>query len=111
MGNCPEPMQSIQNAQIENMLDLDYGEGWITFSWLDENGICRSLKIDADGHCSREMPIRSGTGVRITSVAYDRVRLQFSNDLAARLELDDQVEFVGRVSEDAYADLVRLSKH
>ena len=103
-------MKSIQIAQIENMLDLRYGEGWLTFSWLDENDIRRSLTIDADGHCSREMPIRSGIGVWVTSVAHDRVRLQFSNDLAARLELEDEVEFVGQIPEDAYADLLRLSE-
>jgi hypothetical protein len=104
-------MQFITNAQIESTLDLGHGEGWITFSWLDAAGINRSLTIDADGHCSREMPIRSGIGVSIASVLHDRVHLRFTDALAARLELDPEVEFTGAISENAYAGLSQLAEY
>ena len=104
-------MRSIANAQIESTLDMDHGEGWITFSWLDANGIDRSLTIDADGHCSREMPIRSGTGVSIVSVHRDHVRLRFTDDLASKLELDHEIGFAGIVQEKTYVDLLRLAEY
>lgn len=104
-------MQSISNAQIGSILDFDHGEGWITFSWVDANGIDRSLKIDIDGHCSREMPIRSGSGVAITQVRYNRVQLRFTHELAAKLELDEEIEFEGTLPADAYADLLQLADY
>jgi len=104
-------MRSIANAQIESILDFDHGEGWITFSWLDDNGTDRSLTIDAEGHCSREMPIRSGTGVSIVSVHRDKVRLRFTDDLASKLELDHEIEFAGNVSENTHADLLQMTDY
>lgn len=103
-------MRSIANAHIGSILNLDHGEGWITFSWLDTDGIDRSLMIHADGHCSREMPIRSGTGVSIVSVHRDHVRLRFTDELACKLQLDHELEFVGTIPENTYADLLRLAE-
>lgn len=104
-------MQAIPNTQIGSTLDFDHGEGWVTFSWLDADGINRSLTIDVEGHCSSEMPIRSGAGVTIASVLRDRVRLRFTPELAARLELNDEVEFEGNVAEDTHADLLQLAEY
>jgi hypothetical protein len=104
-------MRPITNAQISSILDLDHGEGWITFSWSDASGIDRSLTIDADGHCSREMPIRSGTGVSIVSVRRDHVRLRFTDELASKLELDHEIEFEGTVSENTYKELLCLAEY
>lgn len=104
-------MQFIPDAQIESMLDFDYGEGWLTFSWLDENRIHGALAIDIDGHCHREMPIRSGMGVEIVAVHRDRVHLRFADQLAAKLELDQEIEFAGDISEDACADLRRMAHY
>lgn len=103
-------MKTIANAQIGSTFDFDHGEGWVTFSWFDNDGIRRSLSIDADGHCSREMPVRSGTGVTIVSVHRDRVGLRFTAQLAASLELDHEVEFQGALSEETSADLLRLAE-
>lgn len=104
-------MRSIRSAQIASILDLDHGEGWITISLLDVHGIGRSLTIDADGHCRREMPIRSGTGVSIVSVHCDHVQLRFTDELASKLELDREIEFQGIVPENAYANLLRLAEY
>ena len=104
-------MQVIPNARIESILDFQYGEGWATFSWTDDNRIDRSLKIDMDGHCSREMPVRSGTGVTILAVQNDRIRLRFTDELAVKLELDQVVEFLGVISEESYNDLRRLGEY
>lgn len=104
-------MLFIPNVQIRSILDFEHGEGWTTFSWLDASGIECSLTIDVDGHCSREMPIRSGTGVTIVSVLRDRVRLRFSDELAARLQMHDEVEFEGPMTETTYADLLRLADY
>jgi len=104
-------MQVIPNTQIGSTFDFDHGEGSVTFSWLDVDGIDRSLTVDIDGHCNREMPIRSGTGVSIASVLPDRVRLRFTPELATRLELKDEVEFEGNISEETYEHLLELAEY
>ena len=103
-------MQSITIAHIDNNLDLDHGEGSVTFSWLDAHGIRRSLTMDVEGHCSREMPIRSGTGASIASVLHNRVLLCFTEELAAKLELDRELALEGAVSEAVSRDLRRLAE-
>ncbi len=102
-------MQLISDARVETLLDLDYGEGWITFSWLDNSGIDRSLTIDAEGFCHREMPIRSGHGVSIVNLAPERICLRFTDTLASRLELGQEIEFAGRFADNVLADLRRLA--
>jgi hypothetical protein len=103
-------MQHIAVTSVDSALDFDYGEGSVTFAWIDQAGIRRRLTIDIDGHCSREMPIRSGSGVEIGAICRDRVRLRFTPDLAAKLELDTEIELVGDISERVCADLQRLTK-
>ena len=103
-------MQVIANTEIDSSLDFDYGEGWVAFSWLDGDGIRRSLTINADGHCSREMPIRSGVGVEIPEVTGDRVRLSFTNKLASRLELSEDIVFMGCHSALQNQPLIGASK-
>ncbi len=104
-------MDRINLYSVVSQLDFDYGEGCITFSWRDVDGICRSLTIDADGHCSREMPIRSGSNPEIVSVTKDHVQLRFRPELAATLELPPEVRFLGEFPDDVLADLRHLKEH
>ncbi len=74
-------MQRIELSSVGSVLDFDHGEGWVTFSWVDTTGLDRKLKIDIDGHCSREMPIRSGSGFGIVDIHDDSIRLCFHLNL------------------------------
>lgn len=103
-------MQRISISSVSSVLDFDYGEGWVTIAWVDPIGLEASLTIDLDGHCSREMPIRSGSHARIVEIAQDRIRMHFPPSLAEKLELDPDVEFCGRLSPGVYADLCRLAE-
>lgn len=102
-------MLFIRATRIASTLDFDYGEGCITFAWLDDDRIERTLTIGIDGYCCREMPIRSGNGVEIVDVQIDRVRLRLTERLAANLELDEDVEFAGDIPENVHADLRQLA--
>ena len=92
------------------MFDFDHGEGWVTFSWVDSFGLDRVLTIDIDGHCSREMPVRSGTGLGIVDIQDDGVRLSFTPELASKLQLETKVEFAGQIPDDVSSDLRRLAE-
>ncbi len=50
------------NVGVPDDIALDYGEGCLSFRWVDPIYGWEGLTIDLDGHCSREMPIRSGKG-------------------------------------------------
>lgn len=84
-------MQSIKLTSTDSWFDFRHGEGSVGFDWEDSAGIKRSLSIDIDGWCSRKMPIRSGFRLEIVEVAENRVRLRFRPELAAKLELDTNV--------------------
>ncbi len=103
-------MQRIELSSVGSVLDFDHGEGWVTFSWVDTTGLDRKLKIDIDGHCSREMPIRSGSGFGIVDIHDDSIRLCFSPELASKLELEPEVEFTGQMPDDVASDLRRLAE-
>jgi hypothetical protein len=92
------------------MLDLDYGEGMITFTWQDPDQIQRSLTIDVEGFCFREMPISSGHGVTFAAIQPERLRLRFTDELANKLELDQEIEFSGPIPENVLLDLCGLSE-
>lgn len=93
------------------MLDLDYGEGWVKIGWTSPSGVDALLQIDADGFCSREMPIRSGHGPpQIAEVRKDGIHLRFSSELAKKLELDVDVDFLCDLSEKVYDDLCKLKE-
>ena len=102
-------MNRINVTSFKTNCDFDYGEGWITFCWTTESGIDASLTIDLDGHCSREMPIRSGAGAAIVSVSPDSVALSFTPELAGKLELDTEIEMHGEMSNVVRDDLIRLA--
>ena len=40
----------------------------------------------------------------------DHVRLRFTDELACKLQLDHELEFVGSIPENIYADLLRLAE-
>ena len=109
--NRRSPLLSITNTEFCSLIDFEHGEGWVTFSWSDASGMARSLTIDIDGHCRCEMPVRSGNGVEIAAVLPDRLRLRLPDQLAAQLELDRDIEFVGRIPVNAYTDLQRLAEY
>ena len=100
-------MQSLiaTKVTIPDQTDLDYGEGWLEFEWLDSRFGREGLTIQLDGHCSRFMPIRSGCGLRDVQLSRDRILLSFEHSLAEKLELDDQVEIVFQISDSDFSQL------
>ena len=63
---------------------------------------------EARGGDASIMQIRHG--VEIATVLPDRVRLRFTDQLATLFELDRDIEFVGKIPENAYIDLRRLAE-
>ena len=86
-------------------IDLDHGEGSIHFSWPDPMFGREGLRITLDGHCSRNMPIRSGYGLRDFTICRDRVSLHFSPQLARSLELSKSIEITFTLSDEEFARL------
>jgi hypothetical protein len=107
--SVPEKSQFISIRRIEAsavgvVADLDHGEGWIAFHWIETPS--GGLKIDLDGHCSRDMPIRSGNGPpEFVELRRDAIRLRFDAELARKLELPEEIEIKFRISEDEFAKL------
>jgi hypothetical protein len=59
-----------------------------------------------DGHCSREMPIRSGNGPpEIVALTRASVVFRFSQRLAEQLCLEKEVEITFDISDDHFAIL------
>jgi hypothetical protein len=88
--------------------DTEHGEGWIVFQWPDETYGDEQLKIDLDGHCSRRMPIQSGSGLpEFVEMDADRIRLRFDVTLAYRLKLAEEIEITYRLTEQEFEDLRR----
>ena len=85
--------------------DPDQGEGWIEFRWPDPLIGWECLKIDFDGFCTRRMPIRSGSGLRDLALSRGAVRLQFSADLAAKMELPEAVDIEFTIPDDEFTEL------
>ena len=85
-------MLRIDVDEIGVNADLDHGEGCIVVVWKDEMSIQRTLKVDIDGFCSRDMPIRSGRGLIDASLGERHLKLEFTSDLGKNLELDTIVE-------------------
>ena len=103
-------MKTREVFKIDYCFDLDYGEGWLTFYWRNASDIKRSLSIDCDGFCHREMPIRSGAGVTFSSAMKDRVLLRFTPELAEKLRLNEVVEFNGEMSDETYNALLQFAE-
>ena len=102
-------MQRILATGVESLFDFDYGEGWLTIHWICPIRLDSWLQIDPDGFCHREMPIRSGDGPpQILEVRSDGFRIRFAPELAEKLELDTDVEFVCELSDQTFDDLCKL---
>jgi hypothetical protein len=94
---------------VELAADTDYGQGWVTFRWPDRLYGWECLTIDLDGHCSRRMPIHSGDGLPgFVVVQRDRIRLRFDPLLAAKLELEQDVEIAFDVPDDDFRELCKV---
>jgi hypothetical protein len=105
-------MQSLHARKVNVLADTDHGEGCMRFEWADELAGWDELKIDLDGHCSRRMPIHSGSGgLECVELSRNRIRLRLSPGLADRLRLDTDVEFTFAIPEPDYAELHRAVEH
>lgn len=95
--------------KVELSADTKNGEGWITFRWPDSLYGWECLTIDLDGHCSRRMPIRSGSGPpEFVELQRDRIKLRFDPVLAGRLELEESVEITFTVTDDEFYELCKV---
>ena len=89
--------------------DLDHGEGSIGFQWPDSYFGKEGLRVTLDGHCSRNMPIRSGDGPpEFVELRRDAIRIRFDAVLAAKLELPEEIEIGFCVSDEEFAELRRF---
>lgn len=91
--------------RVELHADVDYGEGGIEFYWPDPVFGYESFRIDMEGHCSRRMPIYSGSGLEAIDLARDRVRFRFSELLARQLRLGQDVEIAFAISDEDFEKL------
>ena len=90
---------------------LDYGYGWVHFEWPDAIFGKEGLEIDAEGHCSRNMPIHSGTGPpEVLELERNRIKLRFDPALAKRLQLEEEVEIRFSISDEKLCELHNLVK-
>ncbi|TWU14650.1 hypothetical protein CA54_35190 [Symmachiella macrocystis] len=87
-------MQTFRAIDIgwPDSVGIDHGEGWICFQWEDHLYGREGLTIDMYGHCSRNMPFRSGIGLVDYVVHRDSITLRFAPELAKKLELDEEIE-------------------
>lgn len=99
-------MATYKAISVEIIADLDHGEGWIQFLWHDRQYGNEGLRIDLDGHCSRKMPMRSGTGPpEFEEIEAHRLRLRFTPILAKLLALDEVIEIEMSLSPDEFERL------
>jgi hypothetical protein len=105
-------MATFQARAVHVLADTDHGEGWVSFEWADQLTGWDELKVDLDGHCSRRMPIHSGSGgVEAIELSRDRIRFRFTESLAHNLGLEPDVEIAFAVSDAVFADLQRAVAH
>jgi hypothetical protein len=94
------------------LADIDHGEGSVVFEWPDETYGYEQLTIDLDGHCSRRMPIHSGSGPPdFVAVDANRVRLRFDATLARRLGMAEEIEITYRLTEEEFDELRRVADY
>ena len=102
-------MLHYSSTSVDICEDTDAGEGWIAFRWAHDLYGYEELKIDLDGHCSRRMPIHSGTGPpEIVELRQDGIRLRFDPILARKLQLEEETEYLFRLSDAEFVDLRRV---
>lgn len=101
-------MTKLSASFIGVLADYDHGEGWLVITWPHEFYGYDSLQINFDGHCSRRMPINSGSGsFEYVELTRDRIRLHFDADLAGKLKLDEDIEFSFSISDEQFTELRR----
>lgn len=89
--------------------DIDHGEGWVEFRWPHDRYGYEGLRIDLDGHCSRRMPVHSGSGPpEILELRRDGITMRFEPALARKLEMDETIEILFRLSDTELAELRRV---
>jgi hypothetical protein len=89
--------------------DTDHGEGRVVFQWPDDRYGHDGLTIDLDGHCSRRMPVYSGTGPpEFLELRRDGIRIRFHPTLADKLRLDEEIEILFRLPDAEFAELRRV---
>lgn len=89
--------------------DPDDGEGWVTVRWPHELYGYEELKVDIDGHCSRRMPIYSGSGSPdLLELRRDGLRMRFDPELARKLRLDEEIEILFSLTDAQFEELCRL---
>jgi hypothetical protein len=97
-----------ESVDVPDETDRSYGEGWLSFQWADPLYGREGLTIQLDGHCSRNMPIRSGNGPPdFVDLKRDRVTLRFDPVLAKELELDEEIEIRFALTDEAFYQLQR----
>jgi hypothetical protein len=102
-------MTTYHATSFGSVTDCNHGEGWITFQWPDPFFGSEGLKIDLDGHCSRNMPIRSGDGPPdFVTLQRDFVRIRFTPSLARQLQLDEEIEIRFSIGDLDYAELRKV---
>jgi hypothetical protein len=100
-------MQTFTASRVDvlSQHDLDYGEGWIAFTWPDPLYGEERLTIQFDGFCSKANPFYSGYGLESVLLERIKVSLRFSEELSQTLELDQEVIIVCELSDKDYAGL------
>jgi hypothetical protein len=101
-------MEIYRATAVEVFADVDYGEGDVSFQWPDALYGTEGLTIDLDGHCSRNMPVRSGGGPPHMILERDNIKLRFSPELAKRLLLAEEIEIRFDIGDDEFQSLQRV---
>lgn len=98
-----------QATYVGVVADTDHGEGCIVFRWPHEHLGYELLKISLDGHCSRRMPIHSGSGPpEFVELRRDGVRVRFAPELARKLQMDEEVEILFTLADPEFEELRRV---
>ena len=99
-------MSQYSATSVVVQADLDHGEGDVVFQWPHPRYGYEELKIDLDGHCSRRMPIYSGSGPpEIVELRQDGIRIRFDPTLAQKLRLEEEIEILFRLSDGEFVEL------
>lgn len=97
---------------VDVRADTEHGEGWVVFRWPHDRYGYEEMRIDLDGHCSRRMPVHSGTGPpEFVRLHRDGVRLRFDPPLAEKLRLAPEIEITFSIPNGVFADLRRVVEY
>jgi hypothetical protein len=102
-------MSQYSASSVGVLIDTDHGEGWITFQWPHELYGYEELRIDLDGHCSRRMPVHSGTGPPdFVDFATRRHQDSLRPRPAQELQLEEEIEILFHLTEAEFDDVRRV---